>query len=234
VGVTGIQAAKSPGVPTFNRDVRPILSENCFLCHGPDANHRKGKLRLDLRDEAIAKGAIVPGKPAESELIKRILTTDEDDLMPPPESHKKLDAAQKETLRRWISAGAEYQKHWAFVPPVRPEVPPGRNGIDFLVERQLKQQGLKFSDEADRHTLSRRLHFDLVGLPPSPAEVDAFDKDRSRRRASRIAALRGKDGDRLARRGPVCRHHRISLRQSEEYLAVSGLRDPRIQCEQAV
>src|SRR5688572_21638785 len=99
---------------SYNRDIRPVLSDNCFFCHGPDPNKRKGKLRLDVREEALAKQAIVPGKPGESELVRRILTQDPDDLMPPPESHKILTPAQKELLKRWITEGAEYQNHWAY------------------------------------------------------------------------------------------------------------------------
>src|SRR6266699_393576 len=163
----------------FNRDIRPLLSENCFYCHGPDPNKRKGKLRLDVREEAIAKQAIVPGKPGESELVKRIFTKDSDDLMPPPDSHKTLTPAQKELLRRWIAEGAEYQNHWAYVPPVKSPVPAGCNAIDFLVQNRLKQIGLKPSPEADRRTLARRLAFDLVGLPPNPEEVSAFEKDQA-------------------------------------------------------
>src|SRR2546426_4989573 len=122
-------AAKSPDNKiSYNRDIRPVLSDNCFFCHGPDQNKRKGKLRLDVREEAIAKLAIVPGKPDESKLIQRIFTTDTDDLMPPPESHKTLTPEQKQLFRRWIAQGAEYQKHWAYVPPVKPSVPAGRNG----------------------------------------------------------------------------------------------------------
>src|SRR5437867_4453968 len=142
---------------SYNRDIRPLLSDNCFFCHGPDKNKRKGKLRLDIREEAIAKNAIVPGKPDDSELMKRILTSNEDDLMPPPESHKTLTRAQKDLLRRWIGEGAEYQNHWAYVPPVKSPVPAGRNGIDFLVQARLKELGLKPSPEADRRTVARRL-----------------------------------------------------------------------------
>src|SRR6267154_354922 len=156
----GTPAAASPASkskPSYNRDIRPVLSENCFYCHGPDPNKRKGKLRLDVREEAIAKQAIVPGKPAESEVVRRILTKDPDDLMPPPESHKTLTPAQKELLRRWIAEGAEYQNHWAYVPPLKSAVPAGLNGIDFLVQKRLKEIGLKPSPEADRRTLARRL-----------------------------------------------------------------------------
>src|SRR5690349_7231382 len=107
----------------FNRDVRPILSDNCFLCHGPDKNTRKAKLRLDIREESLAKKAFEPGKPDASELVKRIFTTEEEDLMPPSESHKKLSPAQKDTLKRWIAEGAQYQPHWAYVPLKRPAIP---------------------------------------------------------------------------------------------------------------
>src|SRR5262245_23135396 len=114
VAVTAFLTSSTSAEPKveFNRDVRPILSDNCFLCHGPDKNTRKAKLRLDIREEAISHEAFVPGKPEESELIKRIFATDPDDLMPPLDSHKKLTPSQKETLKKWIAAGAEYQPHW--------------------------------------------------------------------------------------------------------------------------
>jgi len=120
--------------PTYNRDIRPILSDNCFACHGPDAGNRQGDLRLDVREDAIATGAIVPRDPGKSLLITRINAADPDVVMPPPRSHKQLDARQKETLAQWIAAGAEYQKHWAYEPPVKPPIPPGADAIDHLVE----------------------------------------------------------------------------------------------------
>src|ERR1043166_9001188 len=172
-------AAKSPDKVTYNRDIRPILSDKCFFCHGPDQNKHKGKLRLDVREEAIKKEALVPGKPDQSELIRRIFTTNTDDLMPPPESHKTLTPAQKELFRRWIAEGRAYQKPWAYLPPVKPPVPAGQNGIDFLVQKRLKEIGLKPSPEADRRTLARRLDFDLIGLPAKPEEVAAFERDKS-------------------------------------------------------
>src|SRR5439155_19573386 len=141
-GTPAAGSSASRSKPSYNRDIRPVLSENCFYCHGPDSNKRKGKLRLDVREEALAKQAIVPGKPNESELVRRIFTKDTDDLMPPPESHKMLTPAQKELLRRWIAEGAEYQSHWAYVPPLKPPVPADRNGIDFLVQQRLKEIGL--------------------------------------------------------------------------------------------
>jgi hypothetical protein len=162
---------------SFNRDIRPILSDNCFYCHGPDASHRQADLRLDIRDDAVTAGAIVPGKPADSALVSRINSTDSDELMPPPESHKKLDAKQKELLARWIEEGAEYQKHWAYEKPVKAEVPAGANGVDHLVRKRLTEVGLAPSREADRRTLIRRLSFDLLGLPPTPEEVAAFVGD---------------------------------------------------------
>src|SRR5436309_952923 len=115
-------AAKKGGLG-YNHDIRPILSDNCFSCHGPDKNKRKAKLRLDVREVAVEKEAIIPGKPDESELVKRIYTTDADDVMPPPETHKTLTPEQKEMLKRWIAQGAEYEPHWAYVKPVRPAIP---------------------------------------------------------------------------------------------------------------
>src|SRR5690349_14611896 len=120
-GRTGAQALE------YNRDVRPILAENCFACHGPDSASRKASLRLDQRDAAIKMDAIVPGKPAESALIERIFSADPTQLMPPPKTQKKLTAAQKETLKRWVAGGAEYQSHWSFIAPKRPAVPPVKN-----------------------------------------------------------------------------------------------------------
>jgi hypothetical protein len=171
--------APLPAKIEFNRDVRPILSDNCFYCHGPDKNHRDGKMRLDIREEALAKEAFVPGKPDESELINRILTTDEDDLMPPPKSHKKLSDRDKEILKRWIAQGAEYQLHWAYEKPAKAAVPAGQNGVDVLVQKRLAEIGLKASPEADRRTLIRRLYSDLLGLPPTPEEVAQFENDKS-------------------------------------------------------
>ncbi|MFM8707248.1 MAG: PSD1 and planctomycete cytochrome C domain-containing protein, partial [Planctomycetia bacterium] len=131
----------------------------------------------DGRDAAVAAGAIVPGKPAESTLVARIDAAAPGELMPPPESHTRLDAGQKAILTRWIEQGAEYQKHWAYEPPRKPEIPAGATGIDHLVGRRLAAVGLRPSREADRRTLIRRLSFDLVGLPPSPADVEAFVAD---------------------------------------------------------
>jgi hypothetical protein len=169
----------------FNRDIRPILSDNCFTCHGQDASKRKADLRLDVREMALKSGAFVPKDTGGSELIKRINASDPANIMPPPKSNRRLSAEQKKLLERWIAAGAEYRAHWAFVAPVRPDMPAVRrvdwvrNPIDRFVLAKLEAVGLAPSPEADRTTLIKRLSIDLLGLPPTPAEVDAFvaDKD---------------------------------------------------------
>jgi Protein of unknown function (DUF1549)/Protein of unknown function (DUF1553)/Planctomycete cytochrome C len=169
----------------FNRDVRPILSENCFYCHGQDANKREADLRLDVRDVALKLKAFVPGNADASELILRTHTDDRDDIMPPPKSNRRLSPAQKETLKRWINEGAKYSEHWAYVAPVRPQAPEvknpawARNAIDRFVLEKLDAAGLQPSPEASRQTLIRRLSLDLIGLPPKPEEVDAFVADPS-------------------------------------------------------
>lgn len=169
----------------FNRDIRPILSENCFYCHGQDSNKRLADLRLDERDAAIAAGAIVPGDASASSMIQRIHSENPDEQMPPPKSNRRLSPEQKTLLQRWINEGANYQKHWAFVAPVRPADPVvtrtdwPRNPIDRFVLAKLESSGLQPSPEADRATLIRRLSIDLAGLPPKPEEVDAFVADQS-------------------------------------------------------
>ena len=169
----------------FNRDIRPILAENCFYCHGQDSNKRQGDLRLDLRESAIQPGAIVPGDASKSKLVQRIHATDPETMMPPPKSNRRLSAEQKQLLERWISAGAVYQSHWAFVTPVRPPVPAVtrqdwvRTPIDRFVLAKLEKEGLGPSPEADRLTLLKRLSIDLTGLPPTPQEVDDFLADPS-------------------------------------------------------
>jgi mono/diheme cytochrome c family protein len=167
----------------FNRDVRHILSEKCFACHGPDGSKRKAELRLDIAENAYAPAksgekAIVPGKPEESELLKRISSADADDVMPPPKEHKKLTTPEVETLRQWIAEGGRYDKHWAFKRVTAPQTPPG-NPIDALVRARLEGSGLTPSPEEDRARLLRRVTLDLTGLPPTPREVDAFFADNS-------------------------------------------------------
>jgi Protein of unknown function (DUF1553)/Protein of unknown function (DUF1549)/Planctomycete cytochrome C len=169
----------------FNRDVRPILSENCFVCHGPGKEDRKANLRLDVREVALEHKAIVPGNPARSKLVQHIFSTDPKSIMPPPEANKTLTAAEKETLRRWIAEGAKYEPFWAYVKPKRADPPPThdpawiRNPIDAFVLHKLEQKGIKPSPEADKATLLRRLSLDLIGLPPTPEEVAAFVADTS-------------------------------------------------------
>jgi len=170
---------------SFNRDIRPILAENCFACHGPDRAARKADLRLDRREDAIKAEAIVPGKPDESEIIVRVFADAKEGMMPPPESHKRLTQAQKELLRRWVEAGAEYEPHWSFITPVRPALPSvkdsrwPRNPIDRFILARLEAAGLAPSPEADRETLARRVALDLTGLPPTRQELDSFLADPS-------------------------------------------------------
>ncbi len=167
----------------FNRDIRPILAENCFYCHGQDGNKRQADLRLDQREAAINAGAIVPNDPIASAMVQRVTSENPDELMPPPKSNRRLTAEQKALLDRWISEGARYQNHWAFETPVRPAKPDVknadwvRNPIDRIVLQKLETEGLRVSPEADRATLIRRLSIDLVGLPPKPEEVDEFVND---------------------------------------------------------
>jgi len=167
----------------FNRDIRPILSENCFYCHGQDGQKREADLRLDDRAAAIDAGAIVPGDPGASTILERIHSTDPDVVMPPPNSNRRLSDEQKKIIDRWIKEGAEYKPHWAFTAPVRPAPPEvkqadwPRNDVDRFVLAKIEAAGLTPSPEADRATLIRRLHADLVGLPPTPEEVDAFIAD---------------------------------------------------------
>ena len=158
----------------FNRDIRPILSKNCFQCHGPDHNARQANLRLDREEEAVAAGAIKPGDPGNSKLVQRIRASEPVRLMPPSWSNKKLSDEQKDLLTRWIKQGAQYEQHWAYIKPVRPEAPEGPSAIDYLVNRKLEEKGLRPVGQAGRRTLARRLSLDLTGLPPSPETVDAF------------------------------------------------------------
>ena len=181
----------APAPVDFNRDVRPILSGACFQCHGPDEGSRKGKFRLDLREETLKAGksghaAIVPSQPDASELVKRVASADPGEVMPPPDAKDQLTAEQKDVLRRWVAEGAPYAAHWAFATPQRPQLPSlpdaaaagwVRNPVDAFVLSRLQSEGLNPSPEADRATLLRRLSLDLIGLPPSPAEVDAFAAD---------------------------------------------------------
>ena len=174
----------------FARDVLPILSDNCFHCHGPDEQARKAKLRLDTKEGAYRVkddvAVVRPGKSDDSELIRRVFTDDADELMPPPDGVRKLTPAQKQVLKRWVDQGAAWGTHWAFVPPAaKPPVPIvkrkewARNAVDPFVLARLEREGLSPQPEADRERLIRRVTLDLTGLPPTPAEVDAFVADAS-------------------------------------------------------
>jgi len=185
------EAADTKPVKTirFNRDIRPILSDNCFHCHGPAEKSREAELRLDVEESAFANRdgstAVVPGDLKNSQLWERVSTTDADLIMPPHDSNKKLTAKQIETLKLWIEQGANWEGHWAFVTPEVPAVPEVkqqdkvRNPIDAFIFSRLQQEGLSPSPEASRETLIRRLSFDLTGLPPSPKQIDAFLNDKS-------------------------------------------------------
>ena len=177
-------AAQEPRKIEFNRDIRPILSNHCFVCHGPDNNLRKAKLRLD--DEKSAhKNVIVAGKPLVSEVFRRIITDDKDEKMPPPKTMKVMTKQEIQLIHGWIEQGAKYEAHWSLIAPRKHELPKVknaawvRNDIDRFVLARLEQEGLQPSLEADARTLIRRLSFDLIGLPPSPDEVEAFVKDYS-------------------------------------------------------
>ena len=174
-------AAEKPATTIdFNREVRPILAENCFYCHGSDANNRKAKMRLDTKEGAAAKPVILPGRPEESEVIKRIFSNDPEEQMPPPNSNRHLNNNQKEVLKRWIKSGAAYDTHWAFKTPVRPSVPKlkqqrwVRNEIDSFVLAKLEAEKLKPSPEAPMPKLLRRVALDLNGLPPSSEQMQRW------------------------------------------------------------
>ena len=191
-GAVGVRAAEPAHKVDFSRDIQPILSDNCYFCHGPDSGKRKGDLRLDRLDPKIGPFAprdgyfiIKPGKIDESTLADRIVSDDPDVKMPPPASHRELTSAQIQLLQRWIEQGAKWGKLWSLIPPKRPPVPTvkdaswPRNPIDDFVLAKLETEGLAPSPEADKATLIRRVTLDLTGLPPTPAEVDAFLADPS-------------------------------------------------------
>lgn len=170
---------------SFDRDIRPIMSDTCFRCHGPDASSRMANMRLDIREEALKPHRngtpIVPGDTAHSEIIQRVFAKD-GHIMPPPFAHKELTEAQKDTIRRWVEQGAKYEVHWSYLPVTRPPVPdvPGaKNPIDAFIQARLAQDGLKPSPEADRRTLIRRVTLDLTGLAPTREEIAAFVSDNS-------------------------------------------------------
>jgi hypothetical protein len=184
------QAVTTTGKIDFNFDIKPILSDRCFKCHGPDPNQRKADLRLDIEEKAYAAlkenpdiHAIVPGNPDQSELVKRIFSSDPQYMMPPPESNLSLNDDEKYLLKKWVQQGAKYKKHWAFLPPEKTNPPEPsekgwvRNDIDKFILAKLDQKGLNHAPEADKERLLRRLAFDLTGLPPTIQQLDRFIKD---------------------------------------------------------
>jgi hypothetical protein len=183
-------AGASAGKVSFNRDIRPLLSDKCYNCHGPDEESREAELRLDLEEAVFAdRGSDEPvlihrGDPAKSDLYRRLIALDPDDLMPPKDSHKTMTAQEIATVKKWIEEGAKWESHWAFIPPMAGDLPEvkgdwGVNEIDTFVLATLEGEGLEPSPEADRRTLIRRVAFDTTGLPPTPGEVEEFVNDRS-------------------------------------------------------
>jgi Planctomycete cytochrome C/Protein of unknown function (DUF1549) len=168
---------------SFGRDVLPVLSDRCFRCHGPDESSREADLRLDVRESAIADrggyAAVTPMNADASELLVRISTGDPDLIMPPPDSHRKpLSQRETESIRLWIEQGAEWGRHWSFDIPQRPDVPDAaRHPVDAFIRQRLETESLKPSQVAPRHTLFRRLSFDLTGLPPTARQVEKFVAD---------------------------------------------------------
>ena len=196
--------SKAPAKIDFNRQIRPILSDKCFRCHGPDTNERQAELRLDIHASALAElptgsRAIVPGKPTDSELVSRIESQDAELVMPPPSMNKPLSASEKQLLRQWIAEGGDYRQHWSFVPPRRPQTPVVkneawvRNPIDRFILARLESEGLESAAAADLVTLCRRVYLDLTGLPPTPEEVEAFLQ--SSKSASREASPSSREGE---------------------------------------
>ncbi|MFN7999048.1 MAG: DUF1553 domain-containing protein [Bryobacteraceae bacterium] len=186
--ITKLVLAAAPGAVDFDREIRPILADNCFACHGPDEKQRMANLRLDIKEgmfaERSGKPVIAPGDSAASRLFQRISATDKAKRMPPSYSERSLAPAQVELIKKWIDQGAKWELHWSYVPPKRPDVPSAgdskwpRNSIDNFILARLTREGLKPSPEASRATLLRRVTLDLTGLPPSPAELDAFLADK--------------------------------------------------------
>ena len=193
-------ASDAPGAPRnpvdYNRDIQPLLAEHCFHCHGKDEGARKSKLRLDDRDAALKGGksdgpAIVPGQPDKSAILTRIASHDPDDIMPPPDEKKPVKPADVEKLRRWIADGAPYAVHWAFTAPVKPAMPEGAaaaNPVDAFIQARLKKEGLSMSPPATPEAVCRRMHLDLIGLPPTLAALDSFAQEAASKGLAAAAA----------------------------------------------
>ncbi len=251
VALTSSAVAADPKPIDYDRDIRPILAEHCFACHGPDANARKADLRLDRKSDAFASRddgpAVVPGDPETSNLVFRVETDDPELQMPPAKFKKPLNQAQKTTLRQWISQGASWSEHWAFIPPKQPEVPsasaPDRiqTPVDAFILARLEQESLTPSPEADRVTLIRRLSLDLIGLPPThrgsrclPRRLGTGRLRPARRAPARLASLRRALGPPLARRRPLRRFRRLREGQVPLRLGLSRLGHQRPESRPAV
>ncbi|MBI1903561.1 MAG: DUF1549 domain-containing protein, partial [Planctomycetia bacterium] len=187
IALPAIRADDAPPTVQFNRDIRPLLADRCFRCHGPDSGQRQAELRLDkaegFKADLGGRQAIVPGKPDESELIRRVTHVDDEERMPPAETGERLTSGEITLLRQWIAQGAKYEPHWSFIPPRRPAVPEVKNiawargPIDRFILARQEAAGISPAPEADKRTLVRRLYFDLTGLPPTADEVEAFVAD---------------------------------------------------------
>lgn len=210
----------------FSRDIRPILSDTCFQCHGPDSEQRQADLRLDTRDglfrDADGVKVVSPGDLMKSQLIRRIDSTDADEQMPPPDSGRSLTGKQKHLIRQWVQQGAVWKQHWAFVAPERPALPKltsdvrwPRNAIDFFILSRLEREGIRPSPDADRRTLIRRVTLDLTGLPPTPDEVESFLKDNSPEAYERVI-------DRLLRSRRYAERMAVRWLDAARYADTSG------------
>ncbi len=202
---------------SFNREVRPILAKNCFPCHGPDEKARRGKFRLDIREDALK---VLMAPDGESPFIKRISHADPSERMPPLESNLKLAPDQIGILKKWVSQGFPYEQHWAFISPQKADIPKDKNRIDFLIEKRLKDEGLDFSSEAEKHTLIRRVSLDLTGVPPSLKEVEDFLKDKSPEALEKVV-------DRLLASPRHGEHFAASWLEASRYADTDGYQNDR-------
>ena len=251
-GAFGQPQPAAPRRVDFDREIRPILSDNCFQCHGPDEKNRMAGLRLDTRDGAFAdrgkNKTLAPGDPASSRVYLRVSAENKARRMPPPSSGRALTDPQIALIKRWIEEGADWKQHWAFIPPKRADLPDVkhagwvRNPVDRFVLARLEREGLSPSPEADRITLLRRVTFDLTGLPPTPAEIDAFldDKSSGRLRETVVDRLLASPhyGERMALHWlDLARYadtHGYHIDSAPRDVAVARLGDRRLQPQHAV
>lgn len=224
IALMATSVALSAEPPSFNREIRPILAEYCFACHGPDAAERKANLRLDQRENALS--ALSPGGPESSEVLRRIMTDDPEDRMPPADSHKSLSDAQKARLRAWIEGGAPYERHWSFLPPLRSELPAvnqttwPHNDFDHFILHRLEQEQLSPAPRADRATLIRRVTLDLTGLPPTPEEVAEYENDYATNAYEKVV-------DRLLQSPRYGEHMALNWLEAARYADTDGYQNDR-------